>query len=145
MGCWTMKNGIYVFWFLFWPFWVSSSVRLTCESLGLPVSLVALLVVGQPSCWLLVICEALLCNFNNQLGPPGCWQHYLLLGQPCCQLLFCRNDFICALCVSLGTMGDSSGTNTAPSSSSNVSLSHHAPAQRITSVLLNGQNFASWS
>ena len=42
-------------------------------------------------------------------------------------------------------MGDSSGTNTAPSSSSNVSLSHHAPAQRITSVLLNGQNFASWS
>ena len=42
-------------------------------------------------------------------------------------------------------MGDSSGTNTAPSSSSNVSLSHHAPAQHITSVLLNGQNFASWS
>uniref|UniRef100_A0A2N9H666 CCHC-type domain-containing protein n=1 Tax=Fagus sylvatica TaxID=28930 RepID=A0A2N9H666_FAGSY len=42
-------------------------------------------------------------------------------------------------------MGDSSGTNTTPSSSSDVSLSHHAPAQRVTSVLLNGQNFAAWS
>jgi hypothetical protein len=29
--------------------------------------------------------------------------------------------------------------------SSNVSLSHHAPAQRITSVFLNGRNFATWS
>uniref|UniRef100_A0A2N9H5R2 Retrotransposon Copia-like N-terminal domain-containing protein n=1 Tax=Fagus sylvatica TaxID=28930 RepID=A0A2N9H5R2_FAGSY len=42
-------------------------------------------------------------------------------------------------------MGDSSGTNTTPSSSSDVSLSHHALAQRVTSVLLNGQNFVAWS
>jgi hypothetical protein len=42
-------------------------------------------------------------------------------------------------------MGDSSGTNTTPSSSSDVSLSHHAPAQHVTSILLNGQNFATWS
>ena len=26
-----------------------------------------------------------------------------------------------------------------------LSLSHHSPAQRVTSVLLNGQNFAAWS
>uniref|UniRef100_A0A2N9IER4 Reverse transcriptase Ty1/copia-type domain-containing protein n=1 Tax=Fagus sylvatica TaxID=28930 RepID=A0A2N9IER4_FAGSY len=35
-------------------------------------------------------------------------------------------------------MGDSSSTSL-------MSLSHHAPAQRITSALLNGRNFAAWS
>uniref|UniRef100_A0A2N9J940 Integrase catalytic domain-containing protein n=1 Tax=Fagus sylvatica TaxID=28930 RepID=A0A2N9J940_FAGSY len=35
-------------------------------------------------------------------------------------------------------MGDSSSTPP-------MSLSHHAPAQRITSALLNGRNFAAWS
>uniref|UniRef100_A0A2N9ED05 Integrase catalytic domain-containing protein n=1 Tax=Fagus sylvatica TaxID=28930 RepID=A0A2N9ED05_FAGSY len=35
-------------------------------------------------------------------------------------------------------MGDSSST-------SPMSFSHHAPAQRITSALLNGRNFAAWS
>ena len=45
---------------------------------------------------------------------------------------------LCASCDYLGAMGDSSST---PS----MSLSHHAPAQRITSALLNGRNFAAWN
>jgi hypothetical protein len=45
---------------------------------------------------------------------------------------------LCAFCDYLGAMGDSSST-------SPMSLSHHAPAQRITSALLNGRNFAAWS
>ena len=45
---------------------------------------------------------------------------------------------LCASCDYLGAMGDSSSTLP-------MSLSHQAPAQRITSALLNGQNFAAWS
>ena len=45
---------------------------------------------------------------------------------------------LCASCDYLGAMGDSSSTPP-------MSLSHHAPAQRITSALLNGRNFAAWS
>jgi hypothetical protein len=45
---------------------------------------------------------------------------------------------LCASCDYLGAMGDSSSTPP-------MSLSHHAPVQRITSDLLNGQNFAAWS
>ena len=45
---------------------------------------------------------------------------------------------VCASYDYLGAMGDSSST-------SPMSFSHHAPAQRITSALLNGQNFAAWS
>ena len=41
-------------------------------------------------------------------------------------------------------MGDSSGREVVVFSSE-VSLSQHAPAQGITSVLLNGRNFAAWS
>ena len=39
---------------------------------------------------------------------------------------------LCASCDYLGAMGDSSST-------SSMSFSHHAPAQRITSALLNGR------
>ena len=45
---------------------------------------------------------------------------------------------LCASCDYLGAMGDSSSTFS-------MSFSHHAPAQRITSALLNGRNFATWS
>ena len=45
---------------------------------------------------------------------------------------------LCASCDYLGAMGDSSSTPP-------MSLSHHVPAQRIISALLNGRNFAAWS
>jgi hypothetical protein len=45
---------------------------------------------------------------------------------------------LCAFCDYLGAMSDSSSTPP-------MSLSHHAPAQRITSALLNGRNFVAWS
>ena len=44
---------------------------------------------------------------------------------------------LCASCDYLGVMGDSNSTPP-------MSLSHHVPAQHITSALLNGRNFAAW-
>jgi hypothetical protein len=58
-------------------------------------------------------------------------------------LVFGSLDFSFPLDLFL-TMGDSSGQEVVVSSSE-VSLSQHAPAQGITSVLLNGRNFAAWS
>ena len=58
-------------------------------------------------------------------------------------LVFGSLDFSFPLGLFL-TMGDSSGREVVVFSSE-VSLSQHAPAQGITSVLLNGRNFAAWS
>ena len=70
--------------------------------------------------------------FCDRLGLPSFGSIFFVCGSVVLLAVVCASyDY-------LGAMGDSSSTPP-------MSFSHHVSAQRITSTLLNGRNFATWS